>query len=128
MSKNLMNKVGECGQDNLIARLFPRALTVGVKIVAGAGKLERGTVLSRKPDGTCEVMDTGGTPAYILADPVDASGGDAVAAVAYRSGNFNPNAVIVASDYALTAADKDTLRKYDIVFTNMMAEQRRTSE
>lgn len=81
MSKNLMNKVGECGQDNLIARLFPRALTVGVKIVAGAGKLERGTVLSRKPDGTCEVMDTGGTPAYILADPVDASGGDAVAAV-----------------------------------------------
>lgn len=122
MSKNLMNKVGECGQDNLIARLFPRALTVGVKIVAGAGKLERGTVLSRKPDGTCEVMDTGGTPAYILADPVDASGGDAVAAVAYRSGNFNPNAVIVASDYALTAADKDTLRKYDIVFTNMIAE------
>ena len=62
MSKNLMNKVGECGQDNLIARLFPRALTVGVKIVAGAGKLERGTVLSRKPDGTCEVMDTGGLP------------------------------------------------------------------
>ena len=113
MSKNLMNKVGECGQDNLIARLFPRSLTVGVKIVAGAGKLERGTVLSRKPDGT---------PAYILADPVDASGGDAVAAVAYRSGNFNPNAVIVASDYTLTAADKDTLRKYDIVFTNMMAE------
>ena len=122
MSKTLMNKVGECGQDNLIARLFPRSLTVGVKIVAGAGKLERGTVLSRKPDGTCEVMDTGGTPAYILADPVDASGGDAVAAVAYRSGNFNPNAVIVASDYTLTAADKDTLRKYDIVFTNMMAE------
>ena len=102
MSKNLMNKVGECGQDNLIARLFPRSLTVGVKIVAGPGKLERGTVLSRKP--------------------VDASGGDAVAAVAYRSGNFNPNAVIVASDYTLTAADKDTLRKYDIVFTNMMAE------
>jgi len=120
MRENLVNKLGECSQDNLIAGLFPRALTTAVKITAGAGKLTRGTVLSSKEDGTCEVMATGGTPAYILADPVDASGAEAVPAVAYRSGNFNPNAVIVAEGYILTAADKDALRKYDIVFTNMM--------
>ena len=120
MRENLVNKVGECSQDNLIAGLFPRALTTGVNIVAGAGKLARGTVLSRKEDGTCEVMAAGGSPAYILADPVDASGTEAVAAVVYRSGNFNPHAVIVAEGYALTAADKDNLRKYDIVFTDMM--------
>ena len=120
MRENLVNKVGECGQDNLIAGLFPRALTTGVNIAAGAGKLARGTVLSRKEDGTCEVMAAGGSPAYILADPVDASGTEAVAAVVYRSGNFNPHVVIVAEGYALTAADKDNLRKYDIVFTNMM--------
>jgi len=120
MNKNLVNKVDECGQDNLIARLFPRALTVGVKIAAGAGQLARGTVLSSKGDGTYGVMAEGGTPAYILADPVDASGAETVAGVAYRSGNFNPSAVIVAEGYALTAADKDTLRKYDIVFTDMM--------
>ena len=120
MNKNLVNKVDERGQDNLIARLYPRALTTGVNISAGAGKLARGTVLSRKEDGTCEVMAEGGTPAYILADPVDASGTEAVAAVVYRSGNFNPSAVTVADGYALTAADKDTLRKYDIVFTDMM--------
>ncbi len=120
MSKDLVNKVDEHGQDNLIARLFPRALTTAVKIAAGAGKLARGTVLARKEDGTCETMATGGTPAYILADPVDASGAEAVPAVAYRSGNFNPNAVIVAEGYTLTAVDKDTLRKYDIVFTNMI--------
>ncbi|MDE7053863.1 MAG: head decoration protein [Oscillospiraceae bacterium] len=120
MNKNLVNKVGERGQDNLIARLYPRALTTGVNIVAGAGELARGTVLSRKDDGTCEVMAEGGTPAYILADPVDATGDAAVAAVVYRSGNFNPNAIIVSDGYALTAADKDTLRKYDIVFTDMM--------
>lgn len=120
MSKNLVNKVGETGQDNLIARLFPRALTTGVKIAAGAGELARGTVLSANEDGTCGVMVEGGTAAYILADPVDASGAEAVAAVAYRSGNFNPAAVIVAEGYALTTADKDTLRKYDIVFTDMM--------
>ena len=120
MSKNLVNKVDERGQDNLIDRLFPRALTTAVKIAAGAGELERGTVLSRKDDGTCEMMADGGTAAYILADPVDASGEEDVAAVAYRSGNFNPNAVIVGEGYALTAAAKDTLRKYDIVFTNML--------
>ena len=120
MAENLVNKVGECGQDNLIAGLFPRALTMGVKVAAGTGNLARGTVLSRKDDGTCEVMAAGGTPAYILADPVDASGAEAVAAVAYRSGNFNPHAVIVGEGYTLTAADKDNLRKYDIVFTDMM--------
>ena len=120
MRENLVNKVGECGQDNLIAGLFPRALPTGINITAGAGTLARGTVLSRKEDGTCEVMAAGGSPAYILADPVDASGAEAVAAVAYRSGNFNPHAVIVGEGYALTDADKDNLRKYDIVFTDMM--------
>ena len=120
MRENLVRKVGERGQDNLIARLYPRALTTGVRIAAGAGVLVRGTVLSRKEDGTCEVMAEGGTPAYILADPVDASGEEAMAAVVYHSGNFNPHAVIVAEGYALTAADKDNLRKYDIVFTDMM--------
>ena len=122
MRENLVTKVDECGQDNLIAGLFPRALTTGVNIAAGAGKLARGTVLSRKEDGTCEVMATGGSPAYILADPVDASGVEAVAAVAYRSGNFNPDAVTVAEGYTLTAADKDTLRKYDIIFTRVLPE------
>ena len=120
MKENLVRKVGERGQDNLIAGLYPRALTTAVKVVAGAGELARGTVLSRKEDGTCEVMKDGGNPAYILVEPVDASGSEAVAAVVYYSGNFNPNAVIVGEGYALTAADKDTLRKYNIVFTNMM--------
>ncbi len=120
MRENLVNKVGECSQDNLIARLFPRAMTTVVNIAAGAGKLARGTVLSRKEDGTCEVMAAGCSPAYILADPVDASGSAAVTAVVYRSGNFNPHAVIVGEGYTLTVADKDNLRKYDIVFTDMM--------
>ena len=122
MSKNLVNKVGECGQDNLIARLFPRALTSAVKISAGAGELKRGTILCAKDDGTYEPMKDGGSPAYILVSDVDASGTEPVAAAVYRSGNFNINAVIVADGYTLTAADKDTLRTYDIVFTDMMEE------
>lgn len=133
MRENLVNKVGECGQDNLIARLFPRALTMGIKVAAGEGLLKRGTVLVATEDGyvVCgksvttgegdnAVTTTYADPSAILVDDIDASGDEAVTAVAYRSGNFNPHAVIVADGYTLTAADKDTLRKYDIVFTDMM--------
>lgn len=118
---NLVNKVGEIGQDNLVARLFPRALTFGIKIAAGEGEVKRGTVLAAKSDGTYAVYsgakDT--APSAILVQDVDASGSEDVAAVAYCSGNFNPAAVIVAEGYELTAADRDTLRKYDIYFTQM---------
>lgn len=134
MSKNLVNKVGECSQDNLIAGLFPRALTMGIKVAAGEGVLKRGTLLSAKGDGTyviCGKKVTTGegesaqttiyaNPSAVLDADVDASGSSAVTAVAYRSGNFNPHAVVVATGYTLTAADKDNLRKYDIVFTDMM--------
>lgn len=135
MRENLVNKVGERGQDNLIARLFPRALTTGIKVAAGEGVLKRGTILAAQEDGTCVIYGktavadgedgdtqeaTSAVPSYILTEDVDASGDEAVTAVAYRSGNFNPNAVIVGEGYTLTAADKDALRKYDIVFTNMM--------
>ena len=120
MSNSLFRNVSKCDQDNLIARVYPRALTTAVKIAAGAGALKRGTVLAVNADGNCEVMKSGSTPAYILATDVDASGAEPVAAAVYRSGNFNPNAVIVADGYALTAADKDTLRKYGIVFTYML--------
>lgn len=120
MDKNLVRKVGECGQDNLIAGVFPPAMTTAVKISAGAGVLKRGTVLSAKDDGTYEAMASGGSPAYILVSDVDASDAEPVTAVVYRSGNFNTNAIIVADGYALSATDKDTLRKYDIILTNMM--------
>ena len=134
MSGNLVNKVGERGQDNLIAGLFPRALTMGIKVAAGEGQLKRGTILAAKDDGTYVVcgkkVTTGegesakttvfSDPSAILASDVDAGGAAAVTAVAYRSGNFNPRAVIVDKDYTLTAANRDALRKYDIVFTNML--------
>lgn len=147
MSENLVRKVGERGQDNLIARLFPRALTMPVKIAAGEGQLKRGSLLCAKEDGTyglygkpasgtstvaeggvdstedpgAAVGDTpSGTPSAILVADVDASGAEAVAAAAYRCGNFNPDAVILGEGCELTAADKDALRKYDIIFTRML--------
>lgn len=142
MSKNLVNKIGECGQDNLIARLFPRALTTAIKIRREAKEekvYKRGTILAvSSADGYAVILGTEAqapadgegetttadpeilTASYILAKDVTVSTAEEAVAVAYRSGNFNPNAVIVADGYTLSAADKDTLRKYDIVFTNMM--------
>lgn len=55
----------------------------------------------------------------VLTVDVDASGAADVVAVAYRSGCFNPDAIILAEGYTLTAADKDALRKYDIIFRQM---------
>lgn len=134
MAENLVRKVGECDQDNLIAGLFPRAFTMGIKVAAGEGVLRRGTILTAKEDGSyvvCGKKVTSGegdsaqtttyaNPSAVLVADVDASGTAAVTAVAYRSGNFNPDEVTVAEGYNLTAADKDALRKYDIIFTDML--------
>ena len=136
MSKNLCNKVGEIGQDNLIAKLFPPAETFGVKIPAGTGKLERGTVLALAADGTyCvfgnskEIVSGEGenavTTSYVpeancvLADPVDASGEEDVVGVAYRTGHLNRKALIVAEGYKMTMGDEEDLRKCGILLSDM---------
>ena len=97
MSKNLCNKVGEIGQDNLIAKLFPTAKTFGVKIPAGTGVLKRGTVLALVDDAYAVLSaENSGKANCVLADPVDASGEEEVVGVAYRTGHLNRKALIVA--------------------------------
>lgn len=59
-------------------------------------------------------------PSAILADDVEVGTTADETAVAYRSGNFNPAAIIVPNDYTLTEDDIDNLRKYDIIFTQMI--------
>ncbi len=39
MNKTLCNKVGEVGQDNLIAKLFPPAETFGITVAGGEGEV-----------------------------------------------------------------------------------------
>lgn len=133
MSKNLCNKVGEIGQDNLIAKLFPPAETFGVKIPAGAGVLKRGTVLALADDGSYDILgktvttgegeeavtETSSAKANcILADDVDASEAEAVG-VAYRTGHFNRKALIVAEGYTMTMTDEEELRKGGILLSDM---------
>ena len=120
MNKELCRKVGETGQDNLIAKLFPPAEPFGVKIAAGQGVLARGAVLALS--GTDYVVldsETTGKANCVLSDPVDASGEAPVTAVAYRTGHLNRKALIVAEGYTMTAADEEELRKGGILLSDM---------
>lgn len=193
MNANLVSKVGEIGQDNLIAKLTPAAEATGIIVASGSGELARGALLGRNASGKYEpygviteksqsfngdgsnktftlatdrpsnlVIKVGGveqtaitdymynaatgvilftnapaagtknvvveyslcsaddlTVSCILADPVDATDADATG-VAYRSGNFNPAAVILPTGYTLTDDDIDALRRFDIIFTQML--------
>ncbi len=129
-----VNKVGVSTQDNLIAKLFPPAETFGVIIPAGAGKLERGTVLELTSDGKYAVLgttaaaqaeETGGAPTVtaeancVLAEPVDATTAQTTG-VAYCTGHLNRNALVVASGYTITKADIESLRKGGILLSDMM--------
>lgn len=121
MNKELCRKVGEVGQDNLIAKLFPPAETFGIKVAGGEGVLKRGTVMALS--GTDYVVldaEATGKANCVLSDPVDASGESPVTAVAYRTGHLNRKALIVAEGYTMTAADEEELRKGGILLSNML--------
>lgn len=138
--RELMNKAGETGQDNLIAGAFPPAEFTGVTIRALTEEtlLVRGTVLALSDiDGKTVILGTeaapakeasGGNPAvpaetltaaYILSDDT-LVGTEDVGAAAYRAGCFNTKALTVADEYKLTNADRDNLRKYRIVLNDNM--------
>lgn len=138
--RELMNKVGEIGQDNLIAGAFPPAEFTGVTIRALTKEtiLVRGTVLAKSSiDGKVVILGTeaapakeasGGNPAvpaetltaaYILSDDT-LVGTEDVGTVAYRAGNFNAKALTMAGEYELTEADRDDLRKYRIALNDNM--------
>lgn len=139
MNKNLVRPIGSCTVDNLIAKLTPAAETFGVTIrKEGSAETtyKRGTILAMSSrDGKCVILGTTAqaavtgespvaaeelTPHCILADDVTVGKDADAVAVAYRCGNFNRAAVAVKSGYTLSAADEDTMRKYDIILTDMM--------
>lgn len=124
MSKNLVNKVSQSTQDNLTAKLFPPAETFGIKVAAKQGLVKRGTVLALTSQGKYVVLgsaDSEGAEANcVLSDDVDATGNEDVTAVAYRTGHFNRNALILADGYTMTITDVEALRKNGILLSDMM--------
>lgn len=113
----LDEKLEAVGFDNLINGTYPPAEVFSVEIAAGQGKLERGTLLAKGDDGMVKISSaTTGKANAVLAEPVDAT--DAASAVAYRTGHFNANKLIVAEGYTITAADKEALRGVGILVSD----------
>lgn len=110
----LDENLGGVGFDNLIADSYPPTDVFSVQLAAGQGILERGTLLARKDDGTMEMIgtETTGKANAVLSDPADTGDaeGEAVPGIAYRTGHFNTNRLIVAEGYEITAADREALR------------------
>lgn len=133
MSKRLDETLGTVGYDNLINGSYPPAEPFSVVIRKGAAETtyKRGTVLalsssdgkyvilgtaaaSGGDDGTTETL----TANAILAADVTVGTANDETAVAYRTGHFNSNALIMDEDHTFSAADKEALRGVGILISD----------
>lgn len=128
-NKKLYETVGSIAYDNLIVDNFPPADVYSVTVTSGEGKLTRGTVLalSTGTAGTGKMRILGTTAGSnetldancILAEDVDATSADATA-LAYRTGHFNRQALIVKTEYTFKLADEEALRKGGILLSDAL--------
>lgn len=133
MSKRLDETLGTVGYDNLINGSYPPAEPFSVVIRNGAAETtyKRGTVLAlSSSDGKYVILGTaaasggdGGTAETltanaILAEDVTVGTANGETAVAYRTGHFNSNALIMDEDHTFSAADKEALRSVGILISD----------
>ena len=131
---NVSEKLGDMTFDGLITDVSPEVVIGGATIrkLGTAGKLVRGTVLAisggSAGDGKLVILGSTAasnetlTPYGILCDDTDVGTSADVAAPVYIGGCFDPGKVTVKSGYTITAADKDKLRTYGIIFKAPMAQ------
>jgi len=113
--------IGSVGFENLINGTCPPAEVFSVQLAAGQGVLARGTLLATGENGMVKISaDSTGKANAVLAETVDTGSGEAVNGVAYRTGHFNTNGLIVADGYTITAADKEALRVAGILISDAM--------
>ena len=130
MSKALNESIGEMKFDNLIASHFPAPEVFTVTIVkdTAAQSLKRGTVLAyssgtggssaHKVLGTTAGSNEALTADAILAEDVEVGTTDNATALAYRTGHFNENALIVKQGYTFKETDKIALRDVGILLSD----------
>lgn len=85
--------------------------------------LKRGSVLAADASGKCSLLNGRGTSsvaAYVLAEPVTTSTAEDVVGVAYQTGKFIRQSLIVAEGYELSTADVKALRDAGIFMENAM--------
>lgn len=127
----LNENVGSVEYDELINSAEPKADVFNVTLRAQAAEtiLKRGTVLALSDaDNKVVVLGTSAktfgegastktenlTANCILSDDVTVGTKDCIV-VAYRTGHFNRNKLIVAEGYTLTHSDEEELRKVGIL-------------
>ena len=110
--------IGSAEFENLFNSHHPIAEVFHVELAAGQGVLERGTLLATADGGMVMISAaTTGKANAVLAETVDTTDG-AVNGIAYRTGHFNANGLIVADGYEITAADKEALRVAGILVSD----------
>ena len=121
MSKALNESLGTFGYDKLFVENIPEADVVTVKL-ATAGVVKRGTVLSGTPGGAdfaaLAAAASTSKALFVLAEDCDTAEDNV--GIAYRTGHFNRNALIVGASYTLTAADEEILRKSGILVADAL--------
>lgn len=131
--------IGHCGHDMLIANNRHPIDVCHITLAAGE-KHRKGEVLEVSEDGKCRILGTVAVSAgskeeetqaegtamekttvagYILAENVDAQEADTIA-IAYSSGSFIRNALIVKEGYSLTEKDERELRIGGIYLSDAM--------
>lgn len=131
MSKRLDENIGAVEYDGLIVNNVPVAdvFSVTIRKETAATVLKRGTVLALSGSGTAadDCMVILGTTAAsnevlsancVLADDVEVGTNANVTALAYRTGHFARNKLIVKNGYTMTATDEEELRKGGILLSD----------
>ena len=122
----LNRKVGDMNYDGLITDINPPVEVRGRAIakLAAETTYKRGTIFA-KGQGDKKLYILGSTATTesgtliqdcILCDDATVGTADDVNVAVYTAGCFNTNKVIVQDGYTITEADKDELRKRNIVF------------
>lgn len=123
MNKKGREQVGVFTPDDLIAGNRHPVDVCHVVIKEGQ-KLLRGTLLEKSVEESDKYVirgtqTEGSSAEYILAEDVDAIEEDMVG-LAYRTGEFAENAVIVKEGYSITEEDKRELRRLGIFLAVIM--------
>ena len=134
MTRDLHEKLGTVTPENLIAQLDPPALKEAgvIRKLGTAGTLKRGTLLAKSSgsagDGKLVIFGTTAatnetlTADCVLAEDIDVGTANDENALIYITGNFNEDALIMASGASLTEDDRTALRVRGIILGSSQTE------
>lgn len=134
MTRDLHEKLGTVTPENLFAKLDPPALKEAgvIRKLGTAGTLKRGTLLAKSSgsagDGKLVIFGTTAatnetlTADCVLAEDIDVGTANDENALIYITGNFNEDALIMASGASLTEDDRTALRVRGIILGSSQTE------